>query len=126
MFCKAAAAMMAEELRRRYPGRYDLPSEVEVQGFISAETASRGSRSERSEPRRQSNKMSRQYLHHLTLAFCESNGTMKPKEAVVLLKSVGDITADDFPSEKQIKSKLAAMKAAYKKSKRLPDVPDLY
>ena len=116
--------MMAEELRRKYPGRYDLPSEVEMQGFIGAEGARRSSAiSQSSSQGRSRRRLPLIYLHYLTRMMCESQGKIKPSDAVVKLKECCDSSAEDFPSDEQIKRRISAMKRTHKKSKRLPDIP---
>ena len=121
MVLLSAAAMMTEALMRKYPRRYDVPSEAEVQSFINAKCSAQ--RSEAARPRGRNAKMGALYMHHIIRIFCESRGLIKPKKALELVRLALDTSAEDFPSDKQIKAKISSLKVTYKKTKRLPNVP---
>ena len=123
----AAAAAMVEELRRRHPDRFDIPSETEVSISISGmfkkwkDGNLDGPSTTSKRPR-----MCNPALHHITAIFVESRGTIKPAAAVLKLKQRLDPDATDgFPTDLQIKSKISAMKTKMKATQRLPEVPRL-
>ena len=121
--------MMHECLVNKYPTRFDIPSETEIQLFITAEVATRNQRANRCSSTAQTmstkSRMSALYVYYLTKRFNETGGTLKPRDGLTYLKDVCDPSTEDFPTDKQIKSKVSAMKSKFKGCMRLPDLPVL-
>ena len=129
MIMIVAAATMNEVLTKKHPNRFDIPSETEIQMFITAESSTRKNGKEidggRRQPKRARYRMSPLYIYYLMKRFNETRGEMKPAQAVSYLKDVCDTSADDFPPDKQIKAKVSAIRSKFKARMRLPDIPDV-
>ena len=83
----AAAAMMHESLVNKFPTRFDIPSETEIQLFITAEVATRNQREKievhvncSDEAHEFSN--AALYVYYLTKRFNETGGTLKPRDGL--------------------------------------------
>jgi hypothetical protein len=118
---------MVEELRRRFPDRFDIPSETEVTISISGLFKKwKDGNLDRASTTPKRPRMCKPALYHITAIFVESRGTIKPAAAVRELKQRLDPNATDgFPTDAQIKSKISAMKTKMKATQRLPEVPRL-
>jgi len=113
---KKGPSAMLEELRRRYPGRYSLPSESEITSAISSLLQ----KQKRGAPLQST---SRGILRAFADDICrllDQDPSLKPAEGLRRLKlmytnDAGELPSD-FPADGKVKSKISATKSARKKA----------
>lgn len=117
---KLSPAAMLERLRQKYPEKYSLPLESDIQSYVSLLFG----RKKRGLSLQATGQHGRRGISE---SFAKSISDMiddephlKPSTGLSRLRSMysGDDGAppDDFPTEKQIKSKICSTKAARKKT----------
>ena len=104
---------MLNQLKKKYPGRFDLPSEAEVRPLISALVKLQKEKKEISlDSVSRKRGIREKYARTIECEFTRLGGSMMPRQAVTWLRTVFDPNAHDYPDEGQIKRKVSAFRKA--------------
>jgi len=122
---RMGAGKMLEKLRQKYSGRLDLPPESEIRQAITVLMVKhrKGQNVSLSSTRG----IAQPYLSTVVQIFVESGGRIKPADAWKLFQEKHPAPESEstcYPPMSKIKSKISALKAAYKKSNCLPIIPE--
>lgn len=124
------SSMMLEFLRRKYPGRFTLPGEIEIRGEINTlfqqqkqqERAEKRARDEGNQyTASKKTRLDDSYIAALE-SYLEEDPNLKPLEGLLRLQAEfrdpeGKLP-DDFPEEAKIRSKISSMKTMAKKKQQ--------
>lgn len=122
---KMSPAQMVEQLRRKYPGRYCLPSESEVQRYVSSlvqrknnkkKKAKKGEGDEVGDARYKMPIVVRMWLREY---MAQNNFDVSPSKTADLTRthfeSLGELP-NGFPDRKQLSSAVSGMKSTHRKN----------
>lgn len=127
---KLSPSGMREALLKMYPGRFDIPSESYIQKAISAVFQKQKSGNDVDEDiEGERIKMRQIYKDAIYATVQESGWTLKPAVGLEMIREQFRLPnmsfSADFPTRKQIKSRISSLKSKHKKDTFLPSDREL-
>ena len=114
---------MLNNLRKKYPGRLDLPSETEIRQAIGSMVAQQNKGQTPNLSSRRG--MATTYNDTIVQIFRDSNGEVMPRHAWEQFQKIHPILPNnqedtEYPSKQQVTSKISSLRVKFKKEGKMP------